>query len=85
MSWSPSFLLKTESGCKVDPKSLKRWGVAFCIIRFNLEQGRIIKECYPLDERLKRGGEQKSVIILSYCPFSNVFKSSFFFTLVREL
>lgn len=26
------------------------------------------------DERLKRGGEQKSVVILSYCPYSSVFR-----------
>ncbi|XP_010262827.1 PREDICTED: protein DENND6A isoform X2 [Nelumbo nucifera] len=171
MSRSPSFSLKTESGCKVDPKALKRWVVAFCIIRFDLEQGQVIEECYPpdcltqdeeleiafssfpdsvsqhqnrssihdcifffrfrrrettqlgnvssserveaeekvvspksvdnralrrsssssnansprymygyvfnrqrQDERLKRGGEQKSVVILSYCPFSSVFR-----------
>ncbi|KAJ4960451.1 hypothetical protein NE237_020361 [Protea cynaroides] len=174
MSRSPSFSLKTEPNSKLDPKALRRWVVAFCIIRFDLEQGQVIEECYPpdsitqddepeivfssfpdsvsqhhnrssihdcifffrlrrqgnfqlahlssseitegedkvgsprsprsiddkvfrrsgssrrsnppghlygfvfnrqrQDERLKRGGEQKSVVILSYCPYSCVFR-----------
>ncbi|GAB4853601.1 hypothetical protein Ancab_017792 [Ancistrocladus abbreviatus] len=171
MSRSPSFSLKSEPNSKVDSKSLRKWVVAFCIIRFDLEQGQVIEECYPPgcltqdeeletafssfpdsvsqnhnrssihdcifffrfrrrrtaesenvsaleivevdgedtlqestdarvhpksesrrnvngsqylygyvfnrqrhDERLKRGGEQKSVVILSHCPYSNVFR-----------
>lgn len=161
MSRSPSFSVKSESNLKVDPESFRRWVVAFCIIRFDLEQGQLIEECYPPgclsqdeeleiafssfpdsvsqnhnrssihdcifffriqrqeksvvanaapsgiveannkgvlkkskstglscsrylygfvfnrqrhDERLKRGGEQKSVVILSYSPYSSVFR-----------
>lgn len=160
MSRSPSFSVKPELSLKADPDSLQRWVVAFCIIRFDLEQGQLIEECYPPgcltqeeelevafssfpdsvsqhhnrssihdcifffrirrqkhskqiddketistskeekvirrsrsgigkgskylygyvfnrqrhDERLKRGGEQKSVVILSHGPYSSVFR-----------
>lgn len=138
MSRSPSFSVKPELSIKPDPESLKRWIHAFCIMRFDLEQGQILEECYPPaflsqeeeievsfnsfpdsvsqhhnrasihdcifffrfrrpknnneeidgnrylygyvfnrqrhDERLKRGGEQKSVVILSYTPYSSVFR-----------
>lgn len=48
MSRSPSFGLKQqEPNFKLDPKALRRWVVAFCIIRFDLEQGQVIEECYP--------------------------------------
>ncbi|XP_057952280.1 uncharacterized protein LOC131146608 [Malania oleifera] len=172
MSRSPSFSVKSGLSVKVEPKYLRQWVVAFCIIRFDLEQGQLIEECYPPgclthdeeleiafssfpdsisqhqnrssihdcifffrfrrsensqpgklssseitevddddknlpksrkedvlgrlegkrkiygsrflygfvfnrqrhDERLKRGGEQKSVVILSDCPYSSVFR-----------
>ncbi|KAJ9567390.1 hypothetical protein OSB04_003356 [Centaurea solstitialis] len=166
MSRSPSYLARTESNTNVDPEAVQRWIVAFCIIRFDLEQGQLIEECYPPgcltpeeeldiafssfpdsvsqhhnrssihdsmfffriqrrgsfpvkhistsevvgeevssaekvvskrldysekgcdpkylygyvfnrqrhDERLKRGGEQKSVVILSHYPYSSLFK-----------
>ncbi|KAL3830411.1 hypothetical protein ACJIZ3_019213 [Penstemon smallii] len=161
MSRSPSFSLRSEHSSEVDEKSLQQWVVAFCIIRFDLEQGQLIEECYPPnsltqneeleiafssfpdsvsqhhnrssihdcifffrmrrhekpqisnkapseivevdnnisfqkgksnnnynsrylygfvfnrqrhDERLKRGGEQKSVVILSHSPYSSVFR-----------
>ncbi|GJX07900.1 protein DENND6A [Tanacetum coccineum] len=154
MSRSPSFSARAESDIKVDPEAVQRWIVAFCIIRFDLEQGQLIEECYPPgcltpeeeldvafssfpdsvsqhhnrssiydsmfffriqrrgsfpansispsevpkkmnngekgreskylygfvfnrqrhDERLKRGGEQKSVVILSHSPYSSLFK-----------
>ncbi|XP_023746100.1 uncharacterized protein LOC111894259 isoform X1 [Lactuca sativa] len=145
MSRSPSFTARTESNAYVDPESVQKWIVAFCIIRFDLEQGQLIEECYPPgcltpeeeldiafssfpdsvsqhhnrssihdsmfffrtqrrgnlpgekthkkpnesrskylygfvfnrqrhDERLKRGGEQKSVVILSRSPYSSLFK-----------
>ncbi|KAI3785620.1 hypothetical protein L1987_44744 [Smallanthus sonchifolius] len=155
MSRSPSFSPRTESDTNVDPESVQRWIVAFCIIRFDLERGQLIEECYPPgcltpeeeldvafssfpdsvsqhhnrssihdcmfffrvkrrgsfvgeevssgekgpkrkndnekgrdskylygfvfnrqrhDERLKRGGEQKSVVILSHSPYSSLFK-----------
>lgn len=130
MSRSPSFSLKTEVSPSVDSQSLKKWVVAFCAIRFDLEQGQLVEECYPNgvlsseeeleiayssfpdsvsqhqnrssihdcifffricrrnneylygyvfnrqrhDERLKRGGEQKSVVILSHSPYSSVFR-----------
>jgi len=130
MSRSPSFSLKTEVSPSVDSQSLKKWVVAFCAIRFDLEQGQLVEECFPNgvlsseeeleiayssfpdsvsqhqnrssihdcifffricrhnneylygyvfnrqrhDERLKRGGEQKSVVILSHSPYSSVFR-----------
>ncbi|KAK3225702.1 hypothetical protein Dsin_005564 [Dipteronia sinensis] len=171
MSRSPSFSVKQELSIKPDLESLQQWVVAFCIIRFDLEQGQLIEDCYPPgcltqneelevafssfpdsvsqhqnrlsihdcifffrfqrqksppqgnltsseiteiddkeissrsskdkifnrsksrnnsrgskylygyvfnrqrhDERLKRGGEQRSVVILSHCPYSSVFR-----------
>ncbi|KAK7265020.1 hypothetical protein RJT34_32636 [Clitoria ternatea] len=170
MSRSPSFKVKTEVSPSLDPEALQRWVVAFCAIRFDLEQGQLVEVCYPPgcltrdeeleiayssfpdsisqqqnrssihdcifffrfrshlksqtsntthseitevddkssksidrnnvsqrlsstssvndskymygfvfnrqrhDERLKRGGEQKSVVILSYSPYSSVFR-----------
>ncbi|KAK7327630.1 hypothetical protein VNO77_21714 [Canavalia gladiata] len=156
MSRSPSFSVRTEVSPSVDSESLQRWIVAFCAVRFDLEQGQLIEECYPQgclshdeeleiayssfpdsvsqhqnrssihdcifffrvcrrlnsqagnanefspksldekgvttcanaskylygyvfnrqrhDERLKRGGEQKSVVILSHNPYSSVFR-----------
>ncbi|XP_015883028.2 uncharacterized protein LOC107418857 [Ziziphus jujuba] len=47
MSRSPSFSVKSELSPKLDPESLRQWVVAFCIIRFDLEQGQLIEECYP--------------------------------------
>lgn len=169
MSRSPSFSVKSGFASDVDEISLQQWVVAFCIIRFDLERGQLIEECYPPgcltqneelevsfssfpdsvsqhhnrssihdsifffrirrhkssqfssiatpeivevdtktssqkligadvqkgknhisynsrflygfvfnrqrhDERLKRGGEQKSVVILSHCPYTSVFR-----------
>ncbi|GAA0163273.1 hypothetical protein LIER_19180 [Lithospermum erythrorhizon] len=47
MSRSPLFSIKSETDIIVDEDSLQRWVVAFCIIRFDLEQGQLIEECYP--------------------------------------
>ncbi|KAI4344051.1 hypothetical protein L6164_011325 [Bauhinia variegata] len=47
MSRSPSFSVKTELSPTLYPESLQRWIVAFCAIRFDLEQGQLVEECYP--------------------------------------
>uniref|UniRef100_A0A2P2IW87 Uncharacterized protein MANES_05G139300 n=1 Tax=Rhizophora mucronata TaxID=61149 RepID=A0A2P2IW87_RHIMU len=47
MSRSPSFSVKQELAVKPDPDALQQWVVAFCIIRFDLQQGQLIEECYP--------------------------------------
>ncbi|XP_075503442.1 uncharacterized protein LOC142540887 [Primulina tabacum] len=47
MSRSPSFSVKSELASEVDEKALHQWVVAFCIIRFDLEQGQLIEECCP--------------------------------------
>ncbi|MED6192248.1 hypothetical protein PIB30_008452 [Stylosanthes scabra] len=47
MSRSPSFKVKTEQSPNLDPESLQRWIVAFCAIRFDLEQGQLVEVCYP--------------------------------------
>ncbi|CAN6465976.1 unnamed protein product [Victoria cruziana] len=45
--------MNRASSLKLDPCSrpdliaLRRWVVAFCIIRFDLEQGQVIEECFP--------------------------------------
>lgn len=47
MSRSPSFSVKSEAdNLKIDEKA-QQWVVGFCIIRFDLEQGQLIEECYP--------------------------------------
>lgn len=145
MSGSPSSCARGELSIKkADPECLKRWVHAICIMRFDLEQGQVLEECYPPnclseeeeievsfnsfpdsvsqrhnhrssihdcifffrfrrpkkkkseeeevdggdryflygyvfnrqrhDERLRRGGEQKSVVILSHTPYSSVFR-----------
>lgn len=116
------------------PGALRRWVLAFCIIRFDIEQGQVVEECFPpdsltpdhqlvvafssfpdsmsqhhsrhrssihdsifsfrfpsadtgdgfiygyvfnrqrQDERLPRGGEQNSVVILSHSPYTSVFR-----------
>ncbi|PKA64872.1 hypothetical protein AXF42_Ash011474 [Apostasia shenzhenica] len=121
-------------GAAPHPGALRRWVLAFCIIRFDLEQGQVVEECFPTDslssdqqlmvafssfpdsmshhhprhrsvihdsvfsfrfpsscardgfvygyvfnrqrqdERLPRGGEQKSVVILSQFPYTSVFR-----------
>lgn len=47
MSRSPSFSIKQEVSPKLDIEAFRRWVVAFCTIRFDLEQGQLIEECYP--------------------------------------
>ncbi|KAI4302573.1 hypothetical protein MLD38_038301 [Melastoma candidum] len=116
MSCSLSFSVKSESAPTLDPDSFRRWAVAFCVVRFDLEQGQLVESCYPPgclspkeeleiayssfpdsvsqhqtrraymtassssgsgdrhDERLKRGGDQRSVVILSHGPYSSVFR-----------
>ncbi|KAJ6845270.1 protein DENND6B isoform X1 [Iris pallida] len=122
----------------MDTSGLRQWILGFCIIRFDLEQGQTVEECYPPDsftpeqqlliafssfpdsmshhnlrhrrsslldsifsfrfpatrhnnpsssfvygyvfnrqrhdDRLPRGGDQRSVVILSHSPFSSVFR-----------
>lgn len=47
MNRSLSFGSRLELNSRPDVKSLRRWVVCFCIIRFDLEQGQVIEECYP--------------------------------------
>ncbi|KAL3529316.1 hypothetical protein ACH5RR_008638 [Cinchona calisaya] len=47
MSRSPSFHARSQLDAKVDEEGFQQWVVAFCIIRFDLEQGQLIEECYP--------------------------------------
>ncbi|XP_010910316.1 uncharacterized protein [Elaeis guineensis] len=134
MNRSPSLSAKCEesqSPPSPNPSALRRWVLAFCVIRFDLEQGQTVEELYPpdslpsdqqllvafssfpdsmshhhprhrssihdsifsfrfpaggafiygyvfnrqrQDERLPRGGEQKSVVVLSHYPYSSVFR-----------
>ncbi|CAM8971598.1 unnamed protein product [Rhodiola kirilowii] len=47
MSRSPSFSIKQDSSPKLDLEAFRQWVVAFCTIRFDLEQGQLIEECFP--------------------------------------
>ncbi|KAJ7550201.1 hypothetical protein O6H91_07G088200 [Diphasiastrum complanatum] len=40
-------VLKSEPNAKSDAVNLQRWLVALCAIRFDLERGQVIEECYP--------------------------------------
>ncbi|XP_042446846.1 protein DENND6B-like [Zingiber officinale] len=143
----PSVSLRRDPSGRLpsaDPVAMRPWVLAFCVIRFDLEQGQVVEECFPpdalpqnqlllvafssfpdsmshhhlnpnpnpnparrtssssihdsifsfrfpaaaagefiygyvfnrrrQDERLRRGGEQKSVVILSGCPYSSLFR-----------
>lgn len=134
MNRVPSLSPRHDPSSTPTPGSLRHWVLAFCIIRFDLEQGQIVDECFPPetltpdqqlvvafssfpdsmshhhprhrssihdsifffrfpsavsrdtfvygyvfnrqrhDERLPRGGEQKSVVILSHFPYTSVFR-----------
>ncbi|GLJ49145.1 hypothetical protein SUGI_1036760 [Cryptomeria japonica] len=47
MNRSLSFGSRLELNFRPDVTALRRWVVGFCIIRFDLEQGQVIEECYP--------------------------------------
>lgn len=89
MSRSPSFSVKSEVVSEVDEVSLQQWVVAFCTIRFDLEQGQLIEECYP-PNRLTQGEELE----VSFSSFpdsvsqnhnrSSIHDSIFFFRIRRH-
>ncbi|ERM95815.1 protein DENND6A isoform X1 [Amborella trichopoda] len=47
MSRASSLSPKLDPNSRPDLNALKQWVVGFCIIRFDLEQGQVIEECYP--------------------------------------
>lgn len=89
MSRSPSFSLKSEPNLKVDSESLHQWVVAFCIIRFDLEQGQVIEECYPpkcltKDEELGVAFNSFPDSVSQYHNRSSIHDCIFFFRLRRR-
>eukprot|EP00249_Psilotum_nudum_P011704 c23334_g1_i2 orf=723-3173(+) len=38
---------RSDANARHDFSALRRWLVAFCAIRFDLEQGQVLEECYP--------------------------------------
>ncbi|CAK9223199.1 unnamed protein product [Sphagnum troendelagicum] len=40
---------RPDSNAKPDISSFQRWMVALCAIRFDLQQGQIVEECYPVN------------------------------------
>lgn len=89
MSRSPSFSLKSELSPKLDPESLQQWVVAFCIIRFDLEQGQLIEECYPpgiltQDEELEIAYSSFPDSISQHHNRSSIHDCMFFFRFQRR-
>ncbi|KAL4036108.1 hypothetical protein IC575_004832 [Cucumis melo] len=89
MSRSPSFSVKSEVNVKLDPESLQKWVVAFCIIRFDLEQGQLIEECYPpdcltQDEELEVAFSSFPDSISQHQNRSSIHDCIFFFRLRRK-
>ncbi|KAK4804026.1 hypothetical protein SAY86_003843 [Trapa natans] len=88
MSRSPSFSLKSEQSPTLDPESLQQWIVAFCIIRFDLEQGQLIEECYPpntltQDEELEIAYSSFPDSVSQYHNRSSIHDCMFFFRFRR--
>ena len=42
-----SLAIKKELSPSIDSDPLHLWIVALCAIRFDLEQGQLVEECYP--------------------------------------
>ncbi|CAH9106906.1 unnamed protein product [Cuscuta europaea] len=89
MSRSPSFSVKSEPNLKVDEKLLQQWVVAFCIIRFDLEQGQLIEECYPpgaltQSEELEVSFSSFPDSVSQYHNRSSIHDSIFFFRFRRQ-
>lgn len=89
MSRSPSFSLKPEPSPKLDSEALRRWAVAFCIIRFDLEQGQLIEECYPPgcfthDEELEIAFSSFPDSVSQYHNRSSIHDCIFFFRFRRR-
>ncbi|CAH9075920.1 unnamed protein product [Cuscuta epithymum] len=89
MSRSPSFSVKSDPNLKVDDKLLQQWVVAFCIIRFDLEQGQLIEECYPpgaltQSEELEVSFSSFPDSVSQYHNRSSIHDSIFFFRFRRQ-
>lgn len=89
MSRSPSFSVKSELSPKLDPESLRQWVVAFCIIRFDLEQGQLIEECYPSgcltqDEELEIAYKSFPDSVSQHQNRSSIHDCMFFFRFRRQ-
>ncbi|KAF4367587.1 hypothetical protein F8388_011226 [Cannabis sativa] len=89
MSRSPSFSVKSELSPKLDPESLRQWVVAFCIIRFDLEQGQLIEECYPpgcltQDEELEIAFSSFPDSVTQHQNRSSIHDCMFFFRFQRS-
>ncbi|XP_038680088.1 protein DENND6A-like isoform X2 [Tripterygium wilfordii] len=89
MSRSPSFSVKPEHILKPDPDSLQRWVVAFCVIRFDLEQGQLIEECYPPgclthDEELEVAFSSFPDSVSQHQNRSSIHDCIFFFRIQRQ-
>ncbi|XP_044477132.1 protein DENND6A-like isoform X2 [Mangifera indica] len=89
MSRSPSFSMKPELALKPDTEALQRWVAAFCIIRFDLEQGQLVEECYPpgcltQDEELEVAFSSFPDSISQHQNRSSIHDCIFFFRFQRQ-
>ncbi|XP_054818441.1 uncharacterized protein LOC129317999 isoform X1 [Prosopis cineraria] len=91
MSQSASALsIKTEASPSMDLESLQLWIVALCAIRFDLEQGQLVEECYPpgsltRDEELDIAYSSFPDSISQQQNRSSIHDSIFFFRICRNL
>lgn len=89
MSRSPSFSMKTDANPKLDLKCFRQWAVAFCIIKFDLEQGQLIEECYPpgcltQDEELEVAFSSFPDSVSQHQNRSSIHDCIFFFRFQRQ-
>lgn len=89
MSQSSSFSVKTEPSPSLNPESLQRWIIAFCAIRFDLEQGQLVEECYPPgslthDEELEIAYNSFPDSVSQHQNRSSIHDCIFFFRICRR-
>ncbi|KAK4276368.1 hypothetical protein QN277_019325 [Acacia crassicarpa] len=91
MSQSAATLsIKTELSPSIDSEPLQLWIVALCAIRFDLEQGQLVEECYPpgcltRDEELNIAYSSFPDSVSQQQNRSSIHDSIFFFRICRHL
>ncbi|XP_028803105.1 protein DENND6A-like [Neltuma alba] len=81
---------KTELSPGIDLESLQQWIVALCAIRFDLEQGQLVEECYPpgcltRDEELNIAYSSFPDSVSQQQNRSSIHDSIFFFRICGQL
>lgn len=85
-----SLAIKKELSPSIDSDPLHLWIVALCAIRFDLEQGQLVEECYPpgcltRDEELNIAYSSFPDSVSQQQNRSSIHDSIFFFRICRHL